>query len=97
MAMTEQIQEINTIRNILMGQQMTEYQSRFEELSHKLQDQYNRMEEMNRQLQEQLTALRLVVDQNQADIHQRLESVGREDRHRIGQLLKTFGDQLLTD
>lgn len=95
--MSEQIQEINTIRNILMGQQMTEYQSRFDELSKKLQDQYSRMEELNNQLQEQLHALHKLVDQNHADINQRLEAVSREDRHRIGQLLRTFGDQLLTD
>jgi|APTNR8051073442_1049403.scaffolds.fasta_scaffold01681_3 hypothetical protein len=93
--MTESFQEISTIRNILMGQQMAEYDTRFDDVLNQLKEQANRMEEMNRQWAEQLAALSAVVAGNHAEINSRLDAVSQEERHRIGRLLRGMSDQLL--
>lgn len=100
------LEELSMIRNILMGQQMEEYQSRFKELGESLEKAQNllseelkalkvdheaRMDSMTQQFEQQLSELTQAFQQKTTEI----ETQRKADRNQLGQLLIDLGKELL--
>lgn len=102
--------EISTIRNILMGQQMDEYDSRFDDLKKHLSNvektineklaaiekqQAAQMKKNKKELEDKLERLEDLLLTNIHDINTRLDAVTTEERRDIGRLLGEMSERLL--
>lgn len=102
--------EISTIRNILMGQQMNQYEQQFnemrerlEQMEAKLQEQINQTSELFQQQSEQAATdnntrfdrLEKVLETNIAKLEKRMEKMSKDDKTRIGKLLGKVSQQLI--
>jgi len=101
--------EISTIRDILMGEQMNEYNSRFqemetrlaaaqEELEAKVNALHKQQEEALRQLREEvfqkLEQLSHQLSDKSQTLEEKIEATASSDRTRLGAMLKELGQQL---
>ena len=102
--------EIGTIRNILMGQQMSEYAQRFQTQEHRIaeleQAINNRIDELAKQTDDRFDRLekevanrfdkieRLLSDQN-ASLNNKIEQTSSHDKVALGQLLGEMSKKLL--
>ena len=102
--------ELSTIRNILMGQQMAEYEQAFGrvhqtinqkeiEATERLQDLENRMNERLTQLERDMNArfdrLEALLAQNVQQLNERVSSVSTSDKAELGKMLAGISRQLL--
>ena len=101
--------DISMIRDILMGQQMTEYNGRFQELEntlHKMAEQFDQKlaalekehAEQRKQMQEanakRFEKLESLLQTKIDSLDKKLEKVSRDDKHLLGQMLTKMGAQL---
>lgn len=90
--------ELTTIRNILMGQQMTEYASRFQELEEKLQALEARLgqksEEIRLHLQNQISENLKTLETETSAIKTELTEREQALRTQLGNLLIELGEQM---
>lgn len=101
--------EINTIRDILMGEQMTEYDTQFKQLnealnaleqrlSERIDDWVARQEtaqnELERRMNERLQALESQLQQQGTALGEKIETVSSSDRVRLGNMLSELGQQI---
>jgi hypothetical protein len=100
--------EVAMIRKILMGQQMENYESKFAELKREYDALQARLEDYARQSQDSLSLfeteainrfekLEHHVSEQVTMLQEMIDSKSKEDRHRIGALLKKIGSELLKD
>jgi uncharacterized protein YicC (UPF0701 family) len=101
--------EISTIRDILMGEQIHEYDSRFK----KLEEEFNnykaamtarvqQMQETHEQqlnqlqelFQERLNTLEQSLNERSAGLEEKINAQTASDRNRLGALLQELGQQL---
>jgi len=103
------IGEIGTIRNILMGEQMSAYESRFKELEEQLnasqakmsdtfKEQTNQLgndiKSLRKSLEKQIQDLQKSLDKQQAAIDQIVNN-SNIDKERLGSLLIELGNQVM--
>lgn len=101
--------EINTIRDILMGEQMTEYDARFEQLSDALDALEQRLEKriddwvarqesaqaaLEQRMDDRLQALEDQVHQKSTELGKKIDTVTNADRARLGTMLSELGQQI---
>lgn len=101
--------ELTTIRDILMGEQMVEYDARFQLLEQKIQELAKRMEDALEALEKRQTdALEKLREESMVrfeglaqqlaahvqSLEQRIDTVSTSDRARLGQMLRELGRQL---
>jgi len=103
--------EIGTIRNILVGEQMTEFELRFKELEEqmanfrgemllKIQESdktsTSAMGDLEKVFEKKLAEFEAILDQNR-NLFDSLQKDRSEDREVIGKLLIDFGNKLLQE
>ncbi len=102
--------EISTIRDILMGQQIQEYQQRFDEakareekmakdLKSKIssieKDVESRMSALEKQMATRFDKLEALLQENIAGLDNKLNKVTKSDKELLGQMLHDMGKKLL--
>lgn len=102
--------EITTIRNILMGQQMQEYDGRFENLQENLnileaslnekisaleKRTENRLQELHSDIAERFDKLEKLIINNVEDLHIKVDRVSGNDRQKMGELFAEMSKRLL--
>ncbi len=102
--------EIGTIRDILMGQQMTEYNGRFSELENRINTveadltkkldalevkMQDRIAEMQDEFSNRLAALEQHLSGTAADLEHKIEKVSTADKVSLGKMLAKVSKQLI--
>ena len=102
--------EITTIRNILMGQQMQEYDGRFDTVQeniHALEASMNerlstlekqtevRFQELQNDISERFDKLERLLVSNVEDLHKKVDKVTGDDRQKMGELFSEMSKRLL--
>ena len=91
--------EISTIRDILMGQQMNEYETRFQEMQHLLQAAENRMiqqmQVMQSEADNRIGHLENTLKKTTKELKSKIELTADRDRIRLGKLLADLSNELL--
>ena len=101
--------EISTIRDILMGEQMTEYDSRFQQLNERLNAAEERinnridelqarqeaaLQQLRKDTEARLEALSQQLGSKSGELEERINTVSRNDRVRLGEMLSELGKQI---
>ncbi len=101
--------DIGMIRNILMGQQMSQIEERFRQIDARqdasaadLQSQIRQLEsaanqrlgDLERRIDERLSALEKRLDEQVNRLNERIAETSRADRRQIGLLLAEMGQKL---
>ena len=101
--------EISTIRDILMGEQMHEYESRFKHLEEEFNTYKAEMATQMQQMQEahekqlnslkelfleRLSSLEQSLNEKSTSLDEKIDAQTTSDRNRLGDLLKELGQQL---
>ncbi|MEL6926233.1 MAG: hypothetical protein AAFO94_19480 [Bacteroidota bacterium] len=104
--------EISTIRNILMGQHINDFEARFKETEkriNKMEDNLlNKMQEMKEKLQDadrqlskemnqQFDSFGKRMEKEVEELERKLEKATTKDRHNIGKLLGEVSKKLLAE
>lgn len=104
------LSEITMIRDILMGEQMADYDRRYEQINHKIEDvtahfkqvldqlqqDYNdRLQLMQQTFDHRLDELEKLLKKNVDHLDKKLENVSREDKTELGKLLANLSTQLM--
>ncbi|RMG76880.1 MAG: hypothetical protein D6714_20610 [Bacteroidetes bacterium] len=107
---TMNLGELTTIRNILMGQQINEFNQRFKTLEEKLaaseaqwQEKFNALEAKHREdldslqraMTERFDKLENLLMDNVTKINERMDRTSLEDKHQLGELLGQISQKLL--
>ena len=102
--------ELSTIRNILMGQQMAEYEQSFKEVNdtinekeedthQKIQDLENRMNErfsnLKKDMNNRFDRLESLLMENVRQINEHIAASSTKDKADLGKLLATVSAQLI--
>ena len=102
--------EISTIRNILMGQQMQEYDGRFEGvqenmnvLEASLNEKINaldkrtesRLLELQSEMSERFDKLEKLLMANSKDLNSKIDKITGDDRQKMGELFAEMSKRLL--
>lgn len=102
--------EITTIRNILMGQQMNEYDSRFEGVQENLnaletalnekigaleKKTESRLQEMQSDISQRFDKLEQLLIHNVKDLNHKVDKITGDDRAKMGQLFAEMSKRLL--
>lgn len=102
--------EISTIRDILMGEQIQEYNKQFNELHKEMHEMFAKLQESLKQAElqridsqnkiqqsftEQIQQLSNVLGAKVNELNHKVETMSREDKHKLGQLLQDLGAQLV--
>jgi len=106
------IGEIGTIRDILMGQHIAEFEKRFAHLDSIVKqvesDLHQRLGELDDQVGQRANQLEGDIDKrfgklesqlnsNVQQLESQIEKISRSDRHRLGKMLAKVSQQLLED
>lgn len=107
----DQIGEIGTIRNILMGQQMAEYATSFKALHEELATTRSELQEntktlatstderfakLEKQLDERLNKLEAMLMEHVNRLDQKLIELSKHDKQDLGQMLAEISKRLMT-
>ncbi|NJN78968.1 MAG: hypothetical protein HC803_12155 [Saprospiraceae bacterium] len=102
--------ELSTIRNILMGQQMAEYETSFKEvndtINQKEADRNQQIEDLENQMNERFASLEKEMNtkfdkleafllENVRQINERITTVSRNDKADLGRMLATIAKELM--
>lgn len=103
--------EISTIRNILMGEQMSKYEERFAEMQTALEaaqgtlekelratagNTDNRLEKLEKDVNARFDKLEKLLLDNIAQMNKRLDDVSNADKHQLGEMLAAMGKKLMS-
>lgn len=103
------LSDIGTIRNILMGQQIAEFEERFQILKEEFSNDMdqmkndasemkahfqNRLQEQKEQYEEQITRLTSELEASNKELQEKIDSTSNSDRSEIGKLLMDIGKQI---
>lgn len=100
--------DLSVIRNILMGQQMNEYDSRFTDASQRDQELQHNIDELSEKtnqsigqlednINDRLAKLEAFLGDQVSLLKDSIEAKSRADKHFLGKLLKKVSEQLLKD
>ncbi len=104
------LEEITTIRDILMGKQMEDYDRRFSNFSEDNdafksevnarfeqleQSMQQQMDEMKRQNTERFDKLEALLTNSVDKLNGRLDDTSKNDKAQLGEMLRTLGDSLI--
>ena len=107
---TMNLGELSTIRNILMGQQMNEYDSRFAEVEKLIVDSEEKsnqklnalaektaqqMDALKAEMSERFDKLESLLMDNVSKLNQKMEATSRDDKHELGKFLSEVGKKLM--
>ncbi len=102
--------EISTIRDILMGQQMEDYERRFQAMEEKMAEMVENLEaqidssnnqsldqknQLEKSLTDQLNQLDDSIGKRLDALEQALQQTSKADKAKIGQLLTEIGQKLI--
>jgi DNA anti-recombination protein RmuC len=106
---TEKSGDIGTIRNILMGQQMAEYQSEFAGIRQKMTDDHadltgklkafgeetdERFAKLEKEIAERFDRLEKLVKENVERLDQKFHEMSKADKQDLGQMLAEISKKL---
>lgn len=94
---SSRLSELMTIRDILMGEIIDEYNGRFEAIEKDLIAQKESLAEKERQLDERIIALDNLLNSKSEELEQRISSKTSADRKSLGAMLLSMGQQLKAD
>lgn len=94
---TPDLGELITIRDILMGEIIEQFNDRFGKLESELSEQRAALAAKEAALNERLDALKQLVQENSDQLQNALETTNRAGRHHLGELLSNMGAELLAD
>ncbi len=86
--------ELMTIRDILMGEIIEEYNARFEAVEQELKAQKAALDAKEAALNERIAALDQLLHGQLDDTHTHFTTKMAEDRHALGALFLSLGQQL---
>lgn len=104
------LEEITTIRDILMGKQMEDYDRRFSQFSDETEafktDVNSRFEQMEQSIQQQLDEMKResaerfdklesLLTSSVEKLNSRLDDTSKNDKAQLGEMLKSLGDSLI--
>lgn len=104
--------EISTIRDILMGQQMSDYEQRFQEMENQmatmveaLEGQIDRLQNetnsqsnhLEKSLSSQLSSLDKALSKRLEQLENKLQQTSQKDKAKIGKMLADMGKKLMED
>lgn len=102
--------DISAIRNILMGNHMAEYTSKFKEISdtfeandkaqdarfHKFEEEVNnRFDKMEKEMNDRFDKLEALLTENVQRLHERVNTVSTTDKADLGRLLAEVSNRLI--
>lgn len=102
--------EISTIRDILMGQQINEFQKKFDEVNDKNvalekmfeqkvqtleKDMKSKMDELEKGMSARFDKLEALLKDNVNNLESKLSSSSKNDKELLGQMLQEVGNKLL--
>ena len=94
-----QLSDISTIRNILMGEHIAQFEARFEALEKQLIDQSNQFSEHLRNLEsatdQRLQDLATKMEEQGSSLSKEIAAVRQEFKGKLGQMLVAFGQGIL--
>ena len=109
---TMSLGEISTIRNILMGDQMSNYETQFNEIEAKFQqssDATNKaltelkseharlISDLEKSVNQRMDELEKAMNAKFEAMSKQLDSTSRSDKHTIGKLLQSMSEKLLKE
>lgn len=102
--------EISTIRNILMGEQMSQYETRFQEMQQALEEAQSKLgEELKataggadtrlNQLEKDMSArfdkLEKMLADGLAQMNDKVDKISQTDKHNLGKMLAQMSEKLM--
>ena len=94
-----QLSDISTIRNILMGAHIAQFETRFEALEKKLEEQSQQFSEQLQNLEnamdQRLQELAAKMDEQGSSLSTEISAVRQEFKGKLGQMLVAFGQGIL--
>ena len=94
-----QLSDISTIRDILMGQHIAQFEARFDALEKQLVDQGNQFSEQLRKLEsatdQRLQDLAAKMEEQGSSLSKEINAVRQEFKGKLGQMLVAFGQGIL--
>ena len=88
------LSELMTIRDILMGEIIAEYNDRFEALESELKAQKESLADKERQLDERINAVNDLLANKEGELQQLITNKTAEDREALGAMFLSVGQQL---
>ena len=88
------LSELMTIRDILMGEIISEYNDRFESLEKELSLQKKMLEDKEKELDQRITTLDELLEGKSQKLHQLISDKTEADRKALGAMLLSVGQQL---
>lgn len=107
-----QFSEISTIRNILMGQQMSEYEHRFNQINHDiaqareyftqeislLSDKTDvRFQQLEKDINERFDRLERLLEDHVRRLDEKLLSMSKSDKNDLGKMLAELSKKLISE
>lgn len=92
--MAKSLTELTTIRDILMGELIEEYNGRIEKIEAQLKAQQEAMDAKEANLNAKIAALDELLDKNSKLLSDAIEKKTTEDRQALGALFLSLGQQL---
>jgi len=94
---SSRLTELMTIRDILMGEIIDEYNGRFEAIEKDLMAQKASLDEKERQLDERISALDALLEGKSNDLQKQILEKIDADRKSLGAMFLSLGQQLKID
>ncbi|MEL7221707.1 MAG: hypothetical protein AAGJ93_10335 [Bacteroidota bacterium] len=92
--MAKSLTELTTIRDILMGELIEEYNERIEKIEAQLNAQQAALDAKEADLNAKITALDELLTKNSEVLSEAIEKKTTEDRQALGALFLSLGQQL---
>jgi Skp family chaperone for outer membrane proteins len=92
--MAKSLTELTTIRDILMGELIEEYNERIEKIEARLKAQQEALDAKEADLNAKIAALDELLDKNSKFLAATIEQKTTEDRQALGALFLSLGQQL---
>ena len=104
--------EIGTIRDILMGQQMSEYEDRFTEIKQMLTTLENdlrkvineqdvkfsqKLDDLTKETNNRFEMLEKLLEKNVTSIQKQMDQNRKTDKHKLGKMFAKIGAQLMDE
>ncbi|MFQ5445458.1 MAG: hypothetical protein ACE5FF_00855 [Saprospiraceae bacterium] len=104
--------EISAIRNILMGQQMAEYETHFAQIENEMataKDEFSkelanlgnqsnqRLQQLEKSVNERFDRLEKMLEDNVARLDKKLIEVSKTDKSNLGQMLADLSKKLIVE
>lgn len=91
---TSRLSELMTIRDILMGEIIEEYNERFEKLEAKLVAQQETFNQKEEELNNRISTLKEGLNDSNKELQKKIMDKGTSDKEMLGSLFLSLGQQL---